>query len=379
MVKQFSLSISDPISDRVSNHDGATGLKGASREVQICTLVLVRLVPVVGRFCALTITRFRVPKYRHACPLLPGHVPFLSLVTCPARSLRISAKSNRARRRHWSASFLGDLPFPPSLRSGATPYTPRFTLIGSQDLAVKIHRNRFTLIYLLFFRNAILSDHYKRMPEWFPSGGQGLSLEEGFIELNARLLQRDLSTSSLVHACITVLPTTATAAAHAAAFHNVALRQYHGLVGRQPFLHLGKYSGDSPPIEYGQKLTRSKQTSIGKCATSKCSCVRADTAAQGRNEEKSMLVALANCDRIRDKHMLGAPSDDVRCTIRCHGQKSNGVRSGERGSQERGSPFLSASGILCVEEVTHIPVEMGWYTIVLQPHPFSGGERNILQ
>ncbi|KAJ8881069.1 hypothetical protein PR048_017542 [Dryococelus australis] len=44
---------------------------------------------------------------------------------------RIFAFGNRAGRCRWSAGFLGDLPFPPPLHSGAFPYSPDFTLIGS--------------------------------------------------------------------------------------------------------------------------------------------------------------------------------------------------------------------------------------------------------
>ncbi|KAJ8892173.1 hypothetical protein PR048_004753 [Dryococelus australis] len=40
--------------------------------------------------------------------------------------------------------FLGDLPFPPPLHSGAFPYSPHFTLIGSQDPDVKRHPNHST-------------------------------------------------------------------------------------------------------------------------------------------------------------------------------------------------------------------------------------------
>ncbi|KAJ8880027.1 hypothetical protein PR048_020649 [Dryococelus australis] len=58
--------------------------------------------------------------------------------------LRISACGNRAGRCHWSTDFLGDLPFPPTFHSGAAPYSPRFTLIGSQDLDVKSRPNLFT-------------------------------------------------------------------------------------------------------------------------------------------------------------------------------------------------------------------------------------------
>ncbi|KAJ8890508.1 hypothetical protein PR048_010017 [Dryococelus australis] len=47
---------------------------------------------------------------------------------------RIFASGNRARLSSWLVGFLGDLPFPPPLHSGAAPYSPHFTLIDSQDL-----------------------------------------------------------------------------------------------------------------------------------------------------------------------------------------------------------------------------------------------------
>ncbi|KAJ8881299.1 hypothetical protein PR048_017780 [Dryococelus australis] len=56
----------------------------------------------------------------------------------------ISACGNRAGRCRCSAGFLGDLPSLPSLHSGAAPYSPRFTLIGSKILDVKSHPNLFT-------------------------------------------------------------------------------------------------------------------------------------------------------------------------------------------------------------------------------------------
>ncbi|KAJ8895465.1 hypothetical protein PR048_000798 [Dryococelus australis] len=46
-------------------------------------------------------------------------------VQCSVGSLRIFACGNRAGRCYWSAGFLGDLPFPPSFHSGATPYSPQ--------------------------------------------------------------------------------------------------------------------------------------------------------------------------------------------------------------------------------------------------------------
>ncbi|KAJ8897770.1 hypothetical protein PR048_003120 [Dryococelus australis] len=45
-----------------------------------------------------------------------------------------SLRGNRAGRCHWSTGFLGDLPFYSPLHYGTAPYSPRFTVIGSQDL-----------------------------------------------------------------------------------------------------------------------------------------------------------------------------------------------------------------------------------------------------
>ncbi|KAJ8894342.1 hypothetical protein PR048_006968 [Dryococelus australis] len=55
----------------------------------------------------------------------------------PAGSLRIFLSGNPAGRCRWSAAFLRGLPFPPPLRSGSAPYSPDFTLIGSQEIAVE--------------------------------------------------------------------------------------------------------------------------------------------------------------------------------------------------------------------------------------------------
>ncbi|KAJ8868493.1 hypothetical protein PR048_030021 [Dryococelus australis] len=55
-------------------------------------------------------------------------------VQSPAGSHQIFASGNRAGRFRWSAGFLGDLPFPPPLHSGAAPLTPRLALFGSQGL-----------------------------------------------------------------------------------------------------------------------------------------------------------------------------------------------------------------------------------------------------
>ncbi|KAJ8877498.1 hypothetical protein PR048_021953 [Dryococelus australis] len=60
----------------------------------------------------------------------------------------IFACGNRAGRCRWSAGFLGDLPFPPPLHSGAAAYSPRFTLIGPQDLDVKSRPSLFASLQI---------------------------------------------------------------------------------------------------------------------------------------------------------------------------------------------------------------------------------------
>ncbi|KAJ8880314.1 hypothetical protein PR048_016780 [Dryococelus australis] len=57
---------------------------------------------------------------------------------------RILTCGNRAGRCHWSVDFLRVLSFPPPFHSGAAPYSPRFTIICSQDLDVKSRPNLFT-------------------------------------------------------------------------------------------------------------------------------------------------------------------------------------------------------------------------------------------
>ncbi|KAJ8881880.1 hypothetical protein PR048_018366 [Dryococelus australis] len=82
---------------------------------------------------------FRVPSKR------PARLPPMAIrVQSPAGSLRIFACGNRAGRCRWSAGFLGDLPFPPPLHSGAAPYSTSIALIGSEHLDVKSRPNLFT-------------------------------------------------------------------------------------------------------------------------------------------------------------------------------------------------------------------------------------------
>ncbi|KAJ8865812.1 hypothetical protein PR048_033334 [Dryococelus australis] len=57
------------------------------------------------------------------------------------------ASRNSAGRCRWSAGFLGDIPFPPPLHSGAAPVSPYFTLIASLDLVVKSRPNLLATSY----------------------------------------------------------------------------------------------------------------------------------------------------------------------------------------------------------------------------------------
>ncbi|KAJ8897145.1 hypothetical protein PR048_002491 [Dryococelus australis] len=57
----------------------------------------------------------------------------------PTEAKRVRFPTGRC---HWREGFLGDLRNSPRLHSGTTPYSPRFTLIGSQD--VKSRPNLFT-------------------------------------------------------------------------------------------------------------------------------------------------------------------------------------------------------------------------------------------
>ncbi|KAJ8875990.1 hypothetical protein PR048_023898 [Dryococelus australis] len=61
-----------------------------------------------------------------------------------AGSLRIFANGNCAGQCRRFVSFLGDLLLPSPLHSGAAPYSPHFTLIGSQDLDIKSCLNLLT-------------------------------------------------------------------------------------------------------------------------------------------------------------------------------------------------------------------------------------------
>ncbi|KAJ8871525.1 hypothetical protein PR048_027847 [Dryococelus australis] len=73
---------------------------------------------------------------------------------------QIFANGNRAGRRHCSAGFLG---ISRPCISGAAPFSPHFTLIGSQDLVVKNHPNLPTQL-------KCTTVHYEsRLPAYFPA------------------------------------------------------------------------------------------------------------------------------------------------------------------------------------------------------------------
>ncbi|KAJ8869035.1 hypothetical protein PR048_030586 [Dryococelus australis] len=63
-----------------------------------------------------------------------ARAPGISTHPPPTQTV-FDSRQGSTGRCHMSVGFLGDLPFPPNLHSGAVPYSPRFTLIGSQDLA----------------------------------------------------------------------------------------------------------------------------------------------------------------------------------------------------------------------------------------------------
>ncbi|KAJ8887410.1 hypothetical protein PR048_013625 [Dryococelus australis] len=97
---------------------------------------------------------------RHMClPNLPLSQPFknywhnkeqnsLSLAahldTDDSSTARFSVAKNCAGRCRWSDGFFEDLPFPPPFHLGTAPYSPRFTLIGSQEFDVKNRPNTST-------------------------------------------------------------------------------------------------------------------------------------------------------------------------------------------------------------------------------------------
>ncbi|KAJ8890010.1 hypothetical protein PR048_009515 [Dryococelus australis] len=79
---------------------------------------------------------------------------------------------NRAGRCHWSAGFLGDLPFPPTLAFRRCSI-PRFTRISSQDLDVKSRPNLCSSIHSpITVAERLSGQDLSRLISNFPPGRQ---------------------------------------------------------------------------------------------------------------------------------------------------------------------------------------------------------------
>ncbi|KAJ8887995.1 hypothetical protein PR048_007480 [Dryococelus australis] len=96
-------------------------------------------------------------RSNYLCSTKTGKVTLLKMGAAVAERIHCSppTKANRARSPAGATPGLshvesvsddaaGDLPFPPPLHSKATPYSPRFTLIGSQGPSVKSCPHLFT-------------------------------------------------------------------------------------------------------------------------------------------------------------------------------------------------------------------------------------------
>ncbi|KAJ8877972.1 hypothetical protein PR048_022435 [Dryococelus australis] len=93
----------------------------------------------------------RVPTFKLGPRCCSGQTTCLSLGRTGFDSRRGSTRDfcmwESCRRCLWSAGFLGDLPFPPLLHSGAAPYSSTFTLKNSRDLNVKRRTNLSTPLH----------------------------------------------------------------------------------------------------------------------------------------------------------------------------------------------------------------------------------------
>ncbi|KAJ8882846.1 hypothetical protein PR048_014660 [Dryococelus australis] len=132
-------------SRRTGNGWGCSG-----KEISFLSLSRSRSTTLRPNFSSLPV----VPLYRLNYNKFPRLVdsPHLHLICSGARqrgeltcSLGFTPREFRLPEQcHWSAGFLGDLPFPPQLQCGTAPYSPHFTLIGSEYLNVKSSLNPFT-------------------------------------------------------------------------------------------------------------------------------------------------------------------------------------------------------------------------------------------
>ncbi|KAJ8870267.1 hypothetical protein PR048_029288 [Dryococelus australis] len=106
------------------NPDGPVGIEPGSPWWKACSLATK---PLLSRVATVA------QQLKHSPPTKATWVRS-PIGTLPPRVLSLG---NRAGRCQWSAGFLGDLQFTLSLHSGSVPYSPRFILIGSQDLYLK--------------------------------------------------------------------------------------------------------------------------------------------------------------------------------------------------------------------------------------------------
>ncbi|KAJ8881598.1 hypothetical protein PR048_018084 [Dryococelus australis] len=99
------------------------------------------------------------PSSAAGCAVPSGRTGSLTEVKRVTKYRRF-ASGNRAGRCRWSAGFLGDLPFPPSLHSGAAPFSPHFTLIDSQDLVKfnTLHCASLNPLYLSYLESCRPTD-----------------------------------------------------------------------------------------------------------------------------------------------------------------------------------------------------------------------------
>ncbi|KAJ8869558.1 hypothetical protein PR048_028549 [Dryococelus australis] len=133
---------SSPVSCRDELNQYFSGTPVPSRYLLLRILVMDKLY---ARQRCSTISPFaRIPWLNHS-----PHTK-ANRVQVPAGRPEFSHCGSRAGQCRWSADFLGDLPWPPPLHSAAAPFSPRITLIDSQDLGVKSCSNFFTHIPSLF-------------------------------------------------------------------------------------------------------------------------------------------------------------------------------------------------------------------------------------
>ncbi|KAJ8891078.1 hypothetical protein PR048_010587 [Dryococelus australis] len=125
MLKQFSVSILDAISDRVSNR--ALDF----RSVGPSLLNQSRWPDLEGRAAVVKWLNCSSPAKVNRVRFPPGSIP-------DSRYVGI-VPDDTARRR----VFSGVSPLPPRLHSGAAPFSPRFALIGSLDPDVRSRPNLF--------------------------------------------------------------------------------------------------------------------------------------------------------------------------------------------------------------------------------------------